>query len=273
MAADSPIHEITTRTPAPDQPVLRYRITLAYDGSAFHGWQKQVPPDGPPLRTVQQVVEDALIALLRQPVTLVGASRTDAGVHAKGQVGQFDAATPIPVQRMARALRGRLPDDVDVVDIAIADPGFRAITHVTNKQYTYRIWNDLSKPLGRRHLLYHGYETINVARMQDAAQRLVGEHDFAGFAAANHGRETTVRSVFRCDVHRDREEPRIVVITVEGSGFLYNMVRIMAGTLYEVGRGRFEPGHIGTILAEADRRLAGPTLGPEGLCLEWVSYA
>jgi len=261
-----------TRTPAAGQPVRRYRITLAYDGSGFHGWQKQVPPDGAPLRTVQQVVEDALAALLRQPVTVVGASRTDAGVHAKGQVAQFDAATPIPVERIARALRGRLPDDVDVLDVAVAPPDFRAINDVINKQYRYRIWTADAKPLTRRHMVYRGRDALDIDRMNDAAQRLIGEHDFAGFAAINHGRETTVRTIFRCGVQRDPAEPRIVVIAVEGSGFLYNMVRIIAGTLYEVGRSRFEPGRVDTILAQADRALAGPTLGPEGLCLEWIAY-
>lgn len=253
-------------------PEQRYKLTLAYDGSGFHGWQKQQPPGGLPLRTVQQVVEDALIRLLRQPVVVVGASRTDAGVHAMGQVAQFDADTPIPVDRMLKALRGRLPDDVDAVSLEITAPGFRVINDVTRKQYRYRIWNDPAKPLGCRHMLYHGFVELDIDRMNDAAARLVGEHDFVGMTAANHGRLTTVRTVYRCDVERDPAEPRIVTITVEGSGFLYNMVRIIAGTLFEVGRGRFEPGRVDQVLATGDRALAGPTLGPEGLCLQWIGY-
>jgi len=250
----------------------RYKLTLAYDGSGFHGWQKQQPPDGEPLRTVQQVVEDALARLLRQPVTVVGASRTDAGVHALGQVAQFDADTPIPTGRLLKALRGRLPDDVDALALEPAPPGFRAINDVTTKQYRYRIWNDDAKPLGYRHLLYHGFVALDAERMNDAAARLVGTHDFAGFTAAHHGRESTVRTIHRCDVSRDPNEPRIITLTVEGDGFLYNMVRIIAGTLFEVGRGRFEPGRVDEVLRRGDRRLAGPTLGPEGLCLQWIRY-
>jgi tRNA pseudouridine38-40 synthase len=250
----------------------RYKLTLAYDGSGFHGWQKQHPPGGRPLRTVQQVVEDALTRLLRQPVTVVGASRTDAGVHAQGQVAQFDADTPIPVERMLKALRGRLPDDVDALALQTAPPTFRAINDVTTKQYRYRIWNDPAKPLGYRHLLYHGFVSLDVPRMQEAAARLVGTHDFAGFTAAHHGRESTVRAIHRCEVSRDDTEPSIITITVEGNGFLYNMVRIIAGTLFEVGRGRFDPERVDEVLRTGDRRLAGPTLGPEGLCLQWIKY-
>ena len=250
----------------------RYKLTLAYDGSGFHGWQKQHPPGCAPLRTVQQVVEDTLIRLLRQPVAVVGASRTDAGVHALGQVAHFDADTPIPVERLLKALRGRLPDDVDAVALEPAAPDFRAINDVTTKQYRYRIWNEEAKPLGYRHMLYHGYVTLDVDRMNDAAARLVGTHDFVGFAAANHGRETTVRTIYRCDVARGAHDPRIIHITVEGNGFLYNMVRIIAGTLFEVGRGRLPPEVIEQVLSSGDRRLAGPTLGPEGLCLQWIKY-
>ncbi len=250
----------------------RYKVTLAYDGSAFHGWQKQHRPGKEPLRTVQQVVEDTLQRLLRQPVRMVGASRTDAGVHAKGQVAEFDAATPIPIERLARALRGRLPDDVDVVDIAYAADTFRAINDVTSKQYKYRMWTDELKPLGQRHMLYHARDTLDHVPMHAAAQRLVGTHDFLGLTTVNHGRLTTTRTIFRCEVEREPAEPRILTITVEGSGFLYNMVRIIAGTLYEVGRGQFGPDRIDRILETKDRRLAGPTLGPEGLCLEWIKY-
>ncbi|MEM9414212.1 MAG: tRNA pseudouridine(38-40) synthase TruA [Planctomycetota bacterium] len=260
--------------PAP--PPTRYKLTLAYDGSAFHGWQKQHPPGEEPLRTVQGELENVLVRLLNTPtymLGLLGASRTDSGVHALGQVAQFDAHTPIPTERLAKAINARLPDDMEVRNAEVAPPGFDCIGSVTNKQYRYRIYNAEHKPLWQRNAVYHCFNAVlDIGRMQDAARRLVGTHDVEGFAAAGHGRADTVRSIYDCQVFADVACPHEVHITIQGSGFLYNMVRIIAGTLIEVGRGRFEPQQIGRILETADRTLAGPTLPPQGLCLEWISY-
>ena len=260
----------------PIPPVTRYKLTLAYDGSAFHGWQKQHPPDKEPLRTVQGELETTLVRLLHTPsyrLGLLGASRTDSGVHALGQVAQFDAHCPIPVERLARAINARLPDDLEVRGVEAAPPGFDCIGGVTNKQYRYRIYHHEHKPLWRRHAVYHCFgHTLDLARMQDAARRLVGTHDVEGFAAAGHGRAETTRTIYDCQVVTDEACPDEVHITIQGSGFLYHMVRIIAGTLIEVGRGRFEPDRIDDILSTADRALAGPTLPPQGLCLEWVCY-
>jgi tRNA pseudouridine38-40 synthase len=247
----------------------RYKLTIAYDGSAFHGWQKQIPPDGQPLRTVQGVVEQTLRELLRQPLNLLGASRTDAGVHAEGQVAQFDAASPIPLDRLAHALNGRLPDDIEIRDVQLPSPTFEAIGGAVSKQYLYRLYNVDRRPLGIRHLVYHCWLKLDLDRMNDAAQRLVGEHDFAGFAAAGHNRVSTIREIHRCCVQAHAPEVHVIV---EGSGFLYNMVRIIVGTLIEIGRGHWEPDRIDTILRHADRALAGPTAPPQGLCLQWVKY-
>lgn len=257
-----------TATPRPEG-LRRYKLLIAYDGSAFHGWQKQEPPDAPPLRTVQGVLHDAMIRLFKQPINLVGASRTDSGVHARGQVAHFDAQSRVPVERMAMAINSRLPDDIEVLEASEADPNFDAIRQAVTKQYTYTIHNTERRPLGLRHMVYHYWQTLDAERMNAAARRLVGEHDFEGFSAAGHGRESTRRTIHRCEVKRDGGK---VVITVEGNGFLWNMVRIIAGTLLEVGRGRFEPQRIDEILATADRQLAGPTLPPNGLCLEWIRH-
>lgn len=248
-------------------------MTLAYDGSGFHGWQKQEPPGRAPLRTVQGEVEQVLMRLLRTPretLHFFGASRTDTGVHARGQVAQFDAATPIPIERLVRALRDHLPDDIDVRDLALAPPDFDAIRGARHKQYRYTIWNSLEKPLGLRHQVYHAFVTLDVPRMAQAAALLVGTHDFAGFSAAGHGRTTTVRTIFRCEVVAEGQQIQFIV---EGNGFLYNMVRIIAGTLVEVGRDRLSLERVHAAVTTGDRRLAGPTLGPEGLCLEWIRYA
>lgn len=247
----------------------RYKLTIAYDGSAFHGWQKQHPPGKEPLRTVQGVVEDAVLRLVKQPISLIGASRTDAGVHALGQTAQFDAVTPIPVERMAHAINSRLPADIEVRHVELAPPYFDCINDCVTKQYRYRLYNTIQRPLGIRHMVYHYYVPLDVERMNDAASRLVGMHDFEGFASARHGRQSTIRTIHACHIERHEQELHIVV---EGDGFLYNMVRILAGTLIEVGRGYFEPGRVDEILRTTDRRLAGPTLPPDGLCLEWIRY-
>lgn len=254
----------------------RYKLTLAYDGSAFCGWQKQEPPDQEPLRTVQGELESVLVRLLgtpKQQLHLMGASRTDSGVHAAGQSAMFDADCKIPLQRMALAINARLPDDMEVRSCELAAEDFDVIGDVTNKQYRYRIFNAEHKPLWVRNTVHHCFGCVlDVPRMDDAAKRLIGTHDIEGFSAAGHGRESTTRTIYDCRVFTDPAYPHEVHMTIQGSGFLYNTVRIVAGTLLEVGRGRFEPSHIETILTTADRRIAGPTLPPQGLCLEWIAY-
>ncbi len=256
-------------------PVQRYKLTLAYDGSAFHGWQKQRPvptaedPSPTPVRTVGGVVEDALQRLLRHGVRLVGASRTDAGVHAQGQVAHFDSDTAIPLDRFPHAINSRLPDDVEVVRVEPVAAEFDAISDAVRKQYRYRVFHTPRRPLHRRNFVWHCWTDLNLAAMSDAAGRLIGTHDFAGFAAAGHGRSSTVRTIFRCEVEHQSPE---VVIVVEGSGFLYNMVRIIAGTLIEVGRGRFDSDVVERVIRTGERREAGPTLPAQGLSLEWIEY-
>ncbi len=248
----------------------RFKITVAYDGTAFHGWQKQACVTGhEPLRTVAGVLEEALRRVLRQPLALVGASRTDAGVHAKGQVAHFVADTAIPIERLSRAINSRLPQDVEVLTAEPVSPDFDAISGPVSKQYRYRIFHTTRRPLTKRHYVWHCWTPLDIDRMACAAGRLEGTHDFAGFAAAGHGRLSTVRTVLRCDVCRNDPEVHIVI---EGTGFLYHMVRIIAGTLVDIGRGRLEPEWIDRILQSPDRRLAGPTLPARGLCLEWIRY-
>lgn len=265
---------------------MRYRLTIAYDGSRYHGWQEQRGPDGSPrVPTVQTAVRQALQHLARQPVTLHGASRTDTGVHALGQVAHFDADhLTVPIDRLPRAVNSRLPDDIEVRDAAIVDEAFDAISGARDKQYRYRLWNSERRPLAYRHTVYHCWTPLRVDAMRAAAAALVGEHDFAAFTNAGHGRLSTVRTLHACDVERhpltgsvgDEPPPAPgrgeLHVVVRGNGFLYNMVRIIAGTLVEVGRGRFDADHVRRLLTEGDRRLAGPTLPPQGLCLEWIRY-
>lgn len=286
----------------------RYRLTLAYDGTDFCGWQKQEPPGpehgGNPslldhvepglqaaqegrlaLRTVQAVVERAVREIVREPVNVKGSSRTDAGVHARGQVAAFtcsprDGETSPPergwpiergVDRLVRAINGRLPDDVSVLDAAVVAPTFNPVAETVAKAYSYTLHTSRERPLWDRRYVCHIWDALDVERMNEAAAVLVGEHDFAGFAAAGHGRLTTVRTIFSCGV--TRLAPDRVRIDVSASGFLYNMVRIIAGTLAEAGRGRMDAESVREVLRTCDRAKAGPTMPPTGLCLEWIKYA
>ncbi len=252
---------------------MRYKLTIAYDGSQFHGWQEQKPVDDQPaVRTVQQVVREAIQHVARQPIMLQGASRTDTGVHAIGQVAHFDCDNlTVPLERLTDAINSRLPADVEVRAAEVVDDTFEATTGAVEKQYRYRIWNTNERPLWRRHAVYHCWYELDVALMRNAAARLVGEHNFAAFTNAGHGRLSTVRTIFACEVERLTNRPE-VHITVRGNGFLYNMIRIITGTLVEVGRQRKPPEWIDELLQHGDRHQAGPTVSPQGLCLEWIRY-
>ena len=195
-----------------------------------------------------------------------------------GRTAALTCRTTIPPERLAMALTSRLPEDVEVLDAAEVAADFDPIKMARRKRYRYRIWNTRRRPLRLRAQVHHGWGKLDLARLNDAAARLVGTHDVAGFAAAGHGRASTVRTIFACHAEQHpvaglgADEGREVHVVVEGDGFLYNQVRILAGTLYEVGRGRLEPGVINRVHATGDRSLAGPTLGPQGLCLERVWY-
>ncbi len=293
--------------------VPRYRLTIAYDGTDFCGWQKQEPkhPDlgglevpeakldaslSPTkegriaLRTVQAVVERAVREVVREPVVLTGASRTDAGVHARAQCAAFTSTVDAsqgrgwPADRgtepLIRAINSRLPEDVLITDAQLTDDDFEPIAGAKSKGYSYTMISSPHRPLWDRRTVYHTWHELDAARMHEAAQRLIGEHDFASMAALGHGRQTTVRTIHDCavragtiDAPRGSFASQRITIDVSGNGFLWNMVRILAGTLHEVGRGRLEPADIPRILESKDRTNAGPTLPPEGLCLEWIRYA
>jgi tRNA pseudouridine38-40 synthase len=272
--ADQPAQEladgqVTRRVTTSTPKRQRYVMQLAYDGWAFHGFQRQNPPDQPPLRTVQGELEATLKSVLRQPIKTIGASRTDARVHAEGQLVQFDAETRIPDERLALAINNRLPMDMEIRRLYVVADNFDVIGGVTSKQYRYRLYNAIQRPLAIRHMVFHCWETLDLARMQQAAEKMVGEYDVAGFAAAGHGRTSTVRSIHRCEVIANAPEVNVII---EGSGFLWNQVRIMVGTLVEIGRGQMPIERVDRIRQTADRREAGPTLPPEGLSLQWIHH-
>ena len=248
----------------------RYRLTVMYDGTDFCGWQKQEPPGREALRTAQGVLETAVARTVRQPVVVTGASRTDSGVHALGQVVAFDAETTIPVERLHLAINKHLPEDIAVTGASEAPADFDPIAQAISKSYRYTIHDASLRPVFDRRRVYHCWYTLDEARMHEATQHLIGEHDFASFANTHHGRESTVRMVHACAVTRQGER---VHIDIAGGGFLYHMVRIVSGTLVEIGRGVWSPADVPRILAARSRAAAGPTLSPEGLCLMTVRYA
>ena len=252
----------------------RYALTIAYDGTDFHGWQKQHPPDSEPLRTVQGLVEAAVEELIREPVHVLGASRTDSGVHAEGQVACFNSPREFDPKVLPAALTSRLPQDVQVRSAWQVDPAFNPIGDAISKGYRYRLAYARTtaemRPLFDRHVTSWCPGELDLKAMQQAAGDLVGMHDFAAMTRVRHNRETTVREIFDCTVTEDGD--RRLSIDVSGSGFLWNMVRIIAGTLVEVGEGRIDPTSIPDILASGDRQRSGRTMPPEGPCLMWIRF-
>lgn len=223
---------------------------------------------GEGIPTIQEKLRRAIESVVGHAVILVGSSRTDAGVHAKGQIAHFDTTrTSIPLEGLRLSVNHRLPDDILVRAIEPVSDPFDAIRSTTSKRYQYVIWNAIDRPPLFAELVWHRWRKLDVEAMQAAAAHFVGEHDFASFARPGHGRETTIRIVHSCTV--SHHGPRIV-IGVEGSGFLWHMVRIIVGTLVEVGGGRFRPEDIPTILSARNRQAAGSTAPAHGLYLQWI---
>ena len=244
------------------------KLTIAYDGSDYHGWQIQ-----PGSVTVQGVITEALRSLLGPKARICGASRTDAGVSALGQVGLIQIDSPIPTENLARAITDRLPKTIAIVRAEEVAMGFDVIGDVTNKLYRYTIWHGPVRPVLHLRHCWHVTAALDVAAMNEAAGRLVGRNDFKSFATAGDRREDSVRTIFRCEVADDpADDGRWVYVEAEGDGFLYNMVRNMVGTLVEVGVGRWPPEKISEIIEARDRKAAGPIAPPNGLCLMWIKY-
>ncbi len=242
----------------------RLAMIVQYDGTAYHGWQRQ-----PGLPTVQGTLEAELARLLGEAPAVDGAGRTDAGVHALGQVAAFSTGRDLAPGRIERALNSRLPDDVAVADAREVAPDFDPSRDAVSKHYRYRLYTGAPKPIFRRHVAWHWYRPLDVAPMQAAAQLLVGRHDFASFESRGSARENTVREVFSLDATRDADEVRV---DVTGDGFLYRMVRNLVGTLTEVGRGHRPPEWVREVLVARDRTAGGPCAPPRGLCLMSVRY-
>ena len=242
----------------------RVMLRVAYDGTDYCGWQLQ--PGKP---TIESVLNEILSALLGEEITVIGASRTDSGVHSLGNVAVFDTDTRIPAEKISYALNQRLPDDIVIQESGEVAPDFHPRYCDSRKTYEYRILNrTFPLPMERRDS-YFCYRRLDVVAMREAAQYIVGTHDFASFCAAHAQTETTVRTIYACTVEKTGD---MICIRVTGAGFLYNMVRIIAGTLIEIGYGAKEPDDMQTILTACSRSEAGPTAPAHGLTMMGIEF-
>ena len=244
---------------------MRVRATLAYDGTRYHGFQRQSPEREP---SIQGECERALEKISSRAVAVTGAGRTDAGVHASGQVIAFEVEWRHALTDVQRALNAVLPDDIAVLDAAEAADDFHPRYSARSREYRYTLYNSNRRhPLHRLYAL-HMAEPLDVAAMRAGAECLIGEHDFAAFGQATSG-ESTVRTLYRLDIGG---EPPWIEIDLEATGFLYRMARSIVGALIEVGRERLDAARLAEILASRDRAQAEATAPPHGLCLTRVNY-
>jgi tRNA pseudouridine38-40 synthase len=255
------------------------KLTIQYDGSKYSGWQKQ-----PGRKTIEAELVSAIETLVCcDNVELNGSSRTDAGVSALGQVANVRLDTPIPTERLAKAISRYLPPEIVVTEAVDVPDEFDAISDTKSKMYRYSIYTGKTRPVMHINQCWHrpfggapfdgaqGKQgrpgKLDVEAMKQAAQKFIGEKDFKSFATACDKRSSSVRTIFRCDV---TQEDRWIYIDVEADGFLYNMVRNIVGTLVEIGRGRWMPEKIEEILEARSRNAAGPIAPAQGLCLMWI---
>ena len=242
----------------------RVKLVVAYDGTNYCGWQIQ--PNG---TTIESVLNEHLSALLKEDITVTGASRTDSGVHSLGNVAIFDTNTKMPAEKISFALNQKLPEDIVVQDSCEVPLDWHPRYQKGRKTYEYRILNRTFRDPTRRLDTYFYHYPLDVEAMQQAATYLEGEHDFKSFCAVGAQVKTTTRTLYCCKVEKEND---IITIRVTGNGFLYNMVRIIAGTLIQVGNGTIRPEEMPAILEACDRNAAGPTAPAHGLTMIGIQY-
>ena len=242
-----------------------FKLTIAYDGKGFVGWQRQAAGE-----SIQGLLEEALAALDGRTVAVVGAGRTDAGVHAIGQVAGVTLERAIDARTVVRAVNARLPETIRVLDAAEVPAAFHARFDTRSKTYRYRVWNgDVMSPFERAYAWHIPWPSLDAGAMGEAARALEGRHDFAAFQAAGTDTSGTERTVFTSRIER---ADSLLTYEITGDGFLRHMVRGIVGTLVDIGRGRVPPSAMAAVLASKNRARAGPTAPPEGLFLVRVDY-
>lgn len=242
-----------------------FRIDLCYDGSRYKGWQRL----GKGENTIQAKLEQTLSRLLEEDIEVSGSGRTDAGVHAEGQVANFHSNTTLAPAEICALLRRYLPDDIGVLAVSQVDDRFHSRLNAVEKTYRYRIWNEESPCVFQRKFVWNMPQTLDISRMEQAASYFLGSHDFMAFCANKHFKKSSVRTLRELRITQEGGE---VVFTLKGDGFLYHMVRIIVGTLVEVGLGQREADEIPQIFASRKRENAGATAPANGLCLVEVQY-
>lgn len=242
----------------------RVKLVVAYDGTNYRGWQLQ--PNG---ITIEEVLNQHLTELLREPIAVIGASRTDSGVHARGNVAVFDTENRMPADKICFALNQRLPEDIRIQNSEEVPADWHPRRANCTKTYEYKILNrKIAMPLERLYS-HFCYFPLDVEKMRQAAKYIVGEHDFKSFCTVRTQAEETVRTIYSLDIDKVDD---MITIRISGSGFLYNMVRIIAGTLMKVGVGVYPPEHVEEIIAARDRQQAGQTALARGLTLVSLEY-
>jgi len=241
------------------------KLTIAYDGTRYNGWQRQ----GNTENTIQGKLERVLSSFLEEDIELHASGRTDAGVHAKAQIANFHTNSDRSLEDILEIFTMYLPNDIAVYKIEEVPLRFHSRLNATGKCYYYRIWNSHIPNVFEHRYLYEVEQPLNVDAMRKAAAAFVGTHDFKGFCTNKRMKKSTVRTIYSIDIEQDNEE---IVLKFNGNGFLYNMVRIITGTLIEVGLGKRKPEEMEALIASMDRQNAGFTAPAQGLCLKSVSY-
>ena len=242
-----------------------FKMVLSYDGSRYRGWQRLGDSDN----TIQGRLEKVLSRMVGVPVEVIGSGRTDAGAHAAGQVANFHIDTALSEEEILLYLRKYLPEDIGVISVEETIPRFHSRLNATHKTYRYRIWNSSYPCVFDRKYVWVMSEDLDTEKMRLAADYLTGTHDFRSFCSNKNFKKSTVRTIHDIDISRKGHE---LIITFSGDGFLYNMVRIMVGTLVSVGKGELTVDAVPTIIADRQREKAGITAPPNGLCLMEVFY-
>ncbi len=243
-----------------------FRLLLAYDGSRYQGWQRLGDSD----QTVQGKLEAVLSRMVGRPVEVCGSGRTDAGAHAAGQVANFHAETQRSCEEVCAYLRQYLPEDIGVLSVTEAGPRFHSRLNAVSKTYLYRVWNSDQPCVFERKYVWQMADPLDLPAMEAAASHFLGTHDFTAFCSNKHRKKSAVRTVYDLQIFRQGPELRF---RITGDGFLYNMVRILVGTLVAVGRGTLGPSDMDAILESRVRAQAGETVPAKGLCLMEVQYS
>lgn len=242
----------------------RVMLRVAYDGTNYCGWQKQ-----PNAITVEQRINEAISDLTKEQIEVIGASRTDSGVHSYGNVAVFDTNSQIPAEKFMFALNVRLPEDIRITQSCEVESDFHPRHCDCNKTYEYKIYNaKIALPTARLYT-HHEYVPLDLQAMKKGAKYIVGEHDFAAFCSTGSQAKETVRTVYSLTVEKEND---IITIRINGNGFLYNMVRIIAGTLINVGKGILTPEDVKKAVESMDRQKAGPTAPARGLTLVKINF-